>query len=304
MAPNEVATAVVDGAADAPRHLRPSKENMAESTPYMDEIGTEMADIYVGPSKKLFRLYKTKLCSRIPYFDKMFNGGLRKASDNNVAYLEEDDPASFDLLADWVNHPTTSKSSRRIREMTTVKHKEGNEMASWDAVGFYSLAEKYCLPELQDSIMDTLIQYHKERNELPSVNFVFRACKHTSAGSLLARYCVESILYVVGEAGEDDRWSTKEVARLFRELPTFASEYVAVQRNKGLDGRRKDPRYAIRCYFHIHDRGEPCAGNPSKRKSPEGEMSDGFKRLRASDPNNVCDCLRDFDFNSFLDKDL
>lgn len=299
--PNEVATAAADEAADAPRHLRPSKENMAESTPYMDGIGTEMVDIYVGPSKKLFRLYKAKLCSRIPYFDRMFNGNLKKVS-HNVAYLEEDDPASFDLLADWVNYPTTSKSSRRIRELTTVKHKEGNEEASWDPVGFYSLAEKYCLPELQDAIMDALVQYHTEQNELPSVNFVFRAYEHTSAGSPLARYCAESILYVMDEGGEDDRWPAKEVARLFRELPTFASEYIAVQRKKGGKGRGVDPRDTIRCYFHAHDRGEPRPGNPNKRKSPEGAKSNGNKRPRVVEFSNL-DVLQDFDFDAFLHHD-
>jgi hypothetical protein len=258
-----------------------------------------MVDIYVGPSKKLFRLYKARLCSRIPYFDKMFNGNFKEASDN-VAYLGEDDPASFDLLADWANHPMTSKSSRRIRELTTVKHKEGNEVASWDPVGFYSLAEKYCLPDMQDIIMDALIQYHKERNELPSVDFVFRAYEHTSAGSLLSRYCAKSILYIMGEGGEDDRWPTKEVARLFQELPTFASEYIAVQRKGGSNGVGLDPRDTIRCYFHIHDRGEPCAGNPNKkRKSPEGEKSDKNKRPRLVE-SDVFSQMEDFDFDSFL----
>jgi hypothetical protein len=263
-------------------------------------MGAEMVDIYVGPSKKHFRLYKAKLCSRIPYFDKMFNGNFKEASDN-VAYLEEDDPASFDLLAEWANHPTTSNSSRRIRELTTVRHKDGNgkEVASWDPVGFYSLAEKYCLPELQDMIMDALIQYHKEQNELPSVGFVFRAYEHTFAGSLLAKYCAESILNIMDEVDDDDRWPTKEVARLFRELPTFASEYISVQR-KGMALRtRADPRDAGRCHFHTHKGDEPCAGNLNKRKSPEGERSGENKRPRM----NTMDVLQDFDFDSFLRED-
>jgi hypothetical protein len=257
-----------------------------------------MVDIYVGPSKKLFRLYKAKLCSCIPYFDRMFNGNLEKVL-HNVAYLEEDNPASFDLLADWVNYPTTSKSSRRIRELTTVKDKEGNEEASWDPVGFYSLAEKYCLPELQDAIMDALIQYHTEQNKLPSVNFVLGAYEHTSAGSLLARYCAQSILYVMDEGGEDDRWPTKEVSRLFRELPTFASEYIAMQRKRGGKGRGVDPRDTIRCYSHAHDRGELRAGNPNKRKSSEGANLNGNKRPRVVGFSNM-DVLQDFDFDSFL----
>ena len=94
-------------------------------------IGTEMVDIYVGPSKKRFQLYKAKLCTRIPYFDKMFNGNFKEASVN-VAYLD-DDPASFDLLADWVlvrkvlvrqgvinnHHRLRSPSIARREEATT-----------------------------------------------------------------------------------------------------------------------------------------------------------------------------------------
>jgi len=253
-----------------------------------------MVDIYVGPSKKRFQLYKAKLCTRIPYFDKMFNGNFKEASVN-VAYLD-DDPASFDLLADWANHPTTSKSPRWIRELTTVKHKEGNEVASWDPVGFYSLAGKYCLPELQDMIMDALIQYHKEQNKLPSVDFVFRAYMHTSAGSPLARYCVESIFYVIEEAAEDDRWPTEEVAHLFQELPTFASEYISLQRKRIFNCRGADPRDASPCYFHTHGHDEPCAGNPKKRKSPEGERCDENERPRTAELS----VLQDFDFDSFL----
>jgi hypothetical protein len=165
--------------------------------------------------------------------------------------------------------------------------------------GFYSLAEKYCLPELQDAIMDALIQHHTEQNKLPSVNFVLRAYEHASAGSLLARYCAQSIFYVMDEGGEDDRWPTKEIARLFRELPTFASEYIAMQRKRGGKGRGVDPRDTSRYYFHAHDRGEPRAGNPSKRKSSEGVKLNGNKRPRVLDFSNI-DVLQDFDFDSFL----
>jgi hypothetical protein len=118
----------------------------------------------------------------------MFNGSFKEAS-SNAAYLSEDDPASFDLLADWANHPAPTKSPRRIRDLLAVSNEEGQEVASWDPVGFYSLAEKYCLPELQDIIIDTLIKYHKKRNELPSVDFVTRAFEQTSSGSQISRYC-------------------------------------------------------------------------------------------------------------------
>jgi BTB/POZ domain len=262
-------------------------------------MGTETVDIYVGPSKKRFRLYKTNLCARIPYFDKMFNGNFKEASEN-VAYLTEDDPASFDLLADWANHPMTSKSPRSIRELTTTKLKDGKEVASWDPVGFYSLAEKYCLPELQDIIMDALIQHHKVQNELPSVGFVVRAYKHTSTGSPLTKYCAEGIFFVMERVALDARWPTEDVAHLFQELPTFASEYITVQRKRGGSNAMNspDPRDASPCYFHTHGAGKPCAGNPKKRKDPESERWGGKKRHLFGDVSP--DGGQDFDFDSFL----
>ncbi|KAN0111070.1 hypothetical protein V8E51_007457 [Hyaloscypha variabilis] len=54
-------------------------------------MGTEMVDIYVSPSKLVFRLHKSKLCARIPYFNKMFNGTFKEATEN-TAYLPEDTP--------------------------------------------------------------------------------------------------------------------------------------------------------------------------------------------------------------------
>jgi hypothetical protein len=60
-------------------------------------MGTEMVDIYVGPKERLFRVHKALLCKKVPYFDKMFNGEFREASQN-VAKFPDDHPAAFDRL--------------------------------------------------------------------------------------------------------------------------------------------------------------------------------------------------------------
>jgi hypothetical protein len=209
----------------------------------------------------------------------MFNGNFKEASEN-TAYLPEDSPASFDLLADWANHPTEKKCPRRIRELETVTDADGQEVASWDAVGFYSLAEKYCLPELQDIIMDTLLKYHKRRNELPSVEFTIRAYEQTSAGSPLANYCTRAMAYIVGTDGKDngleENWPTSDVARLNRELPNFAEALLRVQREMAQDSGVSDPRVMRSCGFHAHAFLDYCAANPHrkipcKRKAQDGE---------------------------------
>ncbi|KAE8443675.1 hypothetical protein EG329_001447 [Mollisiaceae sp. DMI_Dod_QoI] len=74
-----------------------SREPHSRSMPFRNEMGSEMVDIYVGPEEEPFRVHKQKLCRRIPYFDKMFNGQFKEASEN-VGRLPEDDPAAFDVL--------------------------------------------------------------------------------------------------------------------------------------------------------------------------------------------------------------
>jgi hypothetical protein len=241
-------------------------------------MGTEMVDIYVGPSKVLFRLYKTKICSRISYFDKMFNGNFKEAS-SSTAYLPEDDPASFDLLADWANHPTVSKSPRRIRNLVAVKDANGEDVASWDPVGFYSLAEKYCLPELQDIIMDATIKFHKKMNELPSVDFVIRAYESTSVGSPLTEYCMRAMVYIMRGNGLEEAWESEGLASLY-ELPAFREAYVGMQRAVGPRGGQ-DPRKFPRCSFHAHEEGGYCVANRViKISSPRGKKVVQNKRVR------------------------
>jgi len=101
----------------------------------------------------------------------------------------------------------------------------------------------------------------------------------------LAEYCAESILYVLDEGGDDDRWPTEEIARLFKELPAFASDYIDVQRKRVLRYGGADPRVTSRCHFHTHGDDGPCGGNLSKKKGLEGEKSDQKKRPRVLDLN-------------------
>ncbi len=142
---------------------------------------------------------------------------------------------------------------------------DAQEAASWDAVGFYSIAEKYCLPELQDIIMDTLLKYHKIRNELPSGEFAIRAYEQASAGSSLANYCTRAMAYIVGTDRKDnelqENWPTSDIARLNRELPNFAEALLRVQREMAQDLGVSDPRLMRSCGFYAHTFLDYCAAN-------------------------------------------
>ncbi|KAH6669005.1 hypothetical protein B0J14DRAFT_488100, partial [Halenospora varia] len=61
----------------------------------------DMAELYVGPQMKLFRVHKELLCKKIPYVRKMFQGGFQEAQQNSATFSEDTEEA-FDLLMGWI----------------------------------------------------------------------------------------------------------------------------------------------------------------------------------------------------------
>ncbi|TVY93346.1 hypothetical protein LAWI1_G002208 [Lachnellula willkommii] len=256
---------------------KPSQECVAGNTPFLDKLETSMVDILVGPDKKLFRVHKTFLCRRIPYFDKMFNGAFKEAG--GVAELPEDDPAAFDLLMEW----TYNSNPRRLRDLVPVIDSDMVSRPSWDVVAFYALAMKLCLPDLQDLIMIVLIRYDKRAHELPSIDFMSRAWAQTGEDSQLCDYCLQSIQWILTPPTEkeaESRWPTKEVLKMFQDHPSFNNAYITLSRTQ----EPEDPReIEDKCYFHVHGTDDKCPPNYKKRKNSEIETAEGqvLKRAKA-----------------------
>ncbi|KAF4628130.1 hypothetical protein G7Y89_g10020 [Cudoniella acicularis] len=77
------------------------KEELYPAIAPRSRIKSDIVTIHVGPDEIPFRLHKQFLCNRVPYFDKMFNGGFKEASDG-IARMPEDDPGAFDVLAERI----------------------------------------------------------------------------------------------------------------------------------------------------------------------------------------------------------
>lgn len=59
--------------------------------------------------------------------------------------------------------------------MRIVTSSGKNLKSSHDEVGFYTLANKFCLTQLQDSIMDRIYDFDKKENLLMSCAEIVRA---------------------------------------------------------------------------------------------------------------------------------
>lgn len=66
-------------------------------------MGVEIVDLVVGTGsgKRLFRVHKKLLCSRMPYFDKMFNGPWKESSES-TALFPDDNTNAFEALLGWI----------------------------------------------------------------------------------------------------------------------------------------------------------------------------------------------------------
>jgi len=204
----------------------------------------------------------------------MFNGSFKECTENSVK-LPEDDPDAFDMLINWVYF-------RGVRDLTGIVGSDGEEVAPWDPIEFYALAEKLCLPGLQDTIMDCISKYHKNTNELPSPDFAYRAYARTSDRSRLQKYAflgIQHVLEILLHEDTEDGWPTCEIQKLFKDHDNFARDYIDSVRT----GVGEDPREMSKCEFHTHGIAEACTLEDRKRKISAQSQGQAKRQCREAE---------------------
>ena len=203
-----------------------------------------MVEIFVGPEEQLFRVYKKVLCDKIDYFDKMFNGGFKEATEGK-ATLPEDKPESFDLLLGWVYHGT-------IRPLTFTR-KETRSRYSWCPIKFYILAEKFCLSNLQDRIMSAMMETDNTGNTLKAGCHASLVYQGTYPNSPLRKYAIQGMAYLL--LNEPNCPTSAFLTSL--ENKDLARDFLESLRGQS-SKQVPDPRYLPKCDFHCHEKGADC----------------------------------------------
>ncbi|KAL3420280.1 BTB/POZ domain-containing protein [Phlyctema vagabunda] len=213
---------------------------------FLESMGTDMVDLYVGAKRQLFRVHKLAMCRQIEYFDKMFNGSFRETSELRASF-PDDDPRAFDLLLGWI-YTGIVKPLHVMRGPTGVRSK------TWCGVLFYCLAEKFLLYELMDKIMTTLLECHKNERKsslaVDAMDFVF---EHTMATSPLRKYFTHLTHYIMHSGTLESKFSPESAHELFKKYDTVFLDFLRLMRasKEVIDPRTKSP-----CDFHWHK--TPC----------------------------------------------
>jgi hypothetical protein len=208
----------------------------------------------------LFRCPKRKLCEVVPVFATLL-------ANSSVIHLPEVGCEAFDLLMEYVESGGTS-----IRTMS-----EG----SWDPISFFSLAEKFKLPSLQNLIMDSTILHHKNSRQFASPQFARQAYQETREGSMMSKYAGRSVRFLLqGQSDKDaSQWLQSQVVDLLGVSRSFAIDFVQLSRNA-----IKDPRKNILDY-HVSLAPMTLSGQVNnKRQPPEDQAPPEPKKQRINAP--------------------
>ncbi|CZR51174.1 uncharacterized protein PAC_01049 [Phialocephala subalpina] len=122
--------------------------------------------------------YKNVVCDRSPVFHAAFNGGFLE-TESLQYYVEDTRISVFKQLRDWINYPSHS-----FRIDGDNPHKTVVLCKLW------VLADKFCIPSLQNKALDTLreVQYvRKTTIEVKGIHWIY---EYTARGSQFRNFVV------------------------------------------------------------------------------------------------------------------
>lgn len=203
--------------------------------------GTEIVTLYVGTDEQKFIAYKDVLCNKVPYFDKMFNGGFEEAN-TLIARFPEDDPKPFDLMLGWVYEGTLPRLVNILIGESISQHVffHGN----WKTVELYALAEKFWFPELMDLIIDNNRDHHKKNRHFPTCERMKQGYALTSSGSLIRKYMSLCYAYVVMNDKSHPSRALSNISGLLLNTPDLNLDFFTDLERDERKRRQGSTRYA------------------------------------------------------------
>ncbi|KAE8452599.1 hypothetical protein EG329_013858 [Mollisiaceae sp. DMI_Dod_QoI] len=229
--------------------------SQCDKKPYLvDELGSEIVLLRIGSGENAQSLpvHKKILCTRAPFFEKMFNGPFAEGVSQSAEF-PEDNPTAFKLLIGWiytqhVEDPYEFDTARGLRHCS-----------SRQIIALYALAEKYNILRLQDQSMDHLVKHCIDRKKWLFAQTMGWAYENTHANSKLRLYVARHFVFVTlcSQRGRDKSW-TDDIMRseLMKNEDLFKDVFALLRDYAGK--MPSDPNKALACDYHQHSSTEPC----------------------------------------------
>ncbi|KAI7510062.1 hypothetical protein KC347_g4680 [Hortaea werneckii] len=175
-----------------------AKHGEQKEKPLNELLSHDIVDIYVGPENTHWALHEKLLCHRSPYFRNVFwtNTPTNKGNRQNPTFgLPDDDDIPFRHFVGWL-YSDHVPPPREEKDLTTL-------------IDLYLMGEKWSIPRLQVSVLETIREFYHETSSWPSlrrVQYVYANSAPDSALRQLLVSCVAQMLVLAppdgGEAGK------------------------------------------------------------------------------------------------------
>ena len=159
-----------------------------------------MAIITVGPESTRFQLHKDLLVNKCPtFFAPALDGSFREAQEMAID-LPDDDPEAFLLFVDWLysGRMPVIPSEPKWYKLGTENHISAGLVEAEQAYHtLYYMAEKWCLENLRDKIIDRIRKFHDETKTAIHPDLIIAGYRNTSEISVLREYLCRALSYEV-----------------------------------------------------------------------------------------------------------
>nr|KAK5448846.1 hypothetical protein LTR18_001934 [Exophiala xenobiotica] len=105
---------------------------------------SDIVRVIVGKKRTVFKLHRDVLMEKSPFFRKCLTSGMIEQQTNQVS-LPEDSSRAFEFIVRWM-YSTSILGAR----------KDWEECEIYLIMGAWVLADKYCMPDLQNALIDEL----------------------------------------------------------------------------------------------------------------------------------------------------
>ncbi|MCJ1390260.1 hypothetical protein MMC18_003118 [Xylographa bjoerkii] len=117
---------------------------------YISLITSKTVTLIVGPKRKSYPVHKDLLCRLSEYFHKAFHGSLQEAQKEEL-YLKEENPAAIEFFIGWVYRGADALAA--------------TEKCLAPLLELYLTADKWCLPVVQNAVVDSTRAWFKGHPE-------------------------------------------------------------------------------------------------------------------------------------------
>lgn len=221
----------------------------------------EMVDIYVGPKRKRFHIYRQLICSKASFFNSHF-GPIETKQPMTDMYLPDHDPRAFDLFSTFLFQNSFAEIIPPIEgaenQSKTMLDRYATDIDTF--LQLYLMARDWHIRNLRNQVLDHLHRYiAKSGASFRPIQVATVWGKIKDPASLLKRFIVDHFVFSVMKKSVSSKVRRSHlINRMNIDSSTFVLDVF-----DAIIGARKyptpiDPDTKDLCDYHEHPKGEQC----------------------------------------------